>query len=76
MSNPIFSALGGGNNIMQMLQQLRSNPAAMLAKRFNVPTDMMTNPQAIIQHLVSSGQVSQEQINQAYNQAQMMGFKN
>lgn len=76
MNNPFFAALGGGNNFMQMLQQLKSNPAAILAKRFNIPTDMQTNPQAIIQHLVSSGQISQEQINAAYQQAQQMGFKN
>lgn len=27
MSNPLFSALGGNNSIMSMLQQLKSNPA-------------------------------------------------
>ncbi len=75
MANPLFSALGGAPNLMQMVQQLKANPAQMIAKRFNIPMDMQTNPQAMLQHLVSSGQVTQEQINQAYATAQRMGFK-
>lgn len=75
MSNPLFSALGGNTSIMSMLQQLKSNPAALLAKRFNLPDGIQNDPQAIVQHLVSSGQVSQAQINRAYQQAQQMGFK-
>lgn len=59
-------------NMMQMLQQLKSNPLQFLAqRRFNLPQNISsTDPQAIINHLVQSGQVSQQQINQAY---QMMG---
>lgn len=75
MSNPLFSALGGNNSIMSMLQQLKSNPAALLARRFNLPDGIQNDPHAIVQHLVSSGQVSQAQINRAYQQAQQMGFK-
>lgn len=75
MSNPLFSALGGNNSIMSMLQQLKSNPTALLARRFNLPDGIQNDPQAIVQHLVSSGQVSQAQINRAYQQAQQMGFK-
>ena len=75
MANPLFSALGGAPNLMQMVQQLKSNPAQVLAKKFNIPTNIQTNPQAMLQHLVSSGQVTQEQINQAYATAQRMGFK-
>lgn len=75
MSNPLFSALGGNNSIMSMLQQLKSNPVALLARRFNLPDGIQNDPQAIVQHLVSSGQVSQAQINRAYQQAQQIGFK-
>lgn len=56
----IFDALGGQMqmNPMQMMMQLRSNPAAVLKQRgLNVP-DGMTDPQQIVQHLISSGQVS------------------
>ena len=75
MSNPLFSALGGNNSIMSMLQQLKSNPAALPTRRFSLPDGIQSDPQAIVQHLVSSGQVSQAQINRAYQQAQQMGFK-
>ena len=75
MSNPLFSVLGGNNSIMSMLQQLKSNPAALLTRRFNLTDGIQSDTQAIVQHLVSSGQVSQAQINRAYQQAQQMGFK-
>ena len=69
MNNPLFSMLGG--NMAQMLQQFKANPMQMLLqKRLNVPQNMMNDPNAILQHLVSTGQVSQQQINQAYQMAQ------
>lgn len=56
------------NNIMQMLSQLKANPAALLSQRFNIPQNMMNNPNDIIQHLINTGQVNQQQYN-AVNQA-------
>ena len=53
------------NNPMQMLQQIRQNPAAVLQRAgLNVP-EGMTNPQQIIQHLMQSGQVTQGRYQQA-----------
>lgn len=76
MANPLFNAMGGGvPNIAQLLQQIKANPAQMLAKRFNIPQGI-SNPNDIINHLVQTGQVSQDRINAAYRQAQQMGFKN
>lgn len=54
-------------NIMQMLSQLKANPAAVLSQRFNIPQNMMNNPNDIIQHLINTGQVTQQQYN-AVNQ--------
>lgn len=72
--NPFFSALGN-SNIMQMLPQLKSNPLALLRQAgFNVPANM-SNPQAIIQHLMNSGQISQQQLTQAQQMAQNFGIK-
>lgn len=49
---------------MSMYQQLRSNPMQMLARRFNMPQNMnMNNPNDIIQHLLNTGQISQQQLN-------------
>ena len=70
----LFDALGGQApmNPMQMMMQLRSNPAAVLKQRgLNVP-DGMSDPQQIVQHLISSGQVSNNALQAAM---QMMGRK-
>ena len=57
------------NNPMQMLQALKSNPIQFLMqRRFNVPANMARDPNAIVDHLLKTGQISQEQINRAYQQ--------
>lgn len=77
----------GGNmpqmNPMQMLQ----NPAQLaqyarqnmgqliMQRRFNVPQNIMNDPDAIFQHLLSTGQVTQDQVNFVYQQAQKAGYK-
>ena len=52
------------NNILQMIAQIKSNPMAVLGQRFNLPQNM-SDPNAIIQHLLNTGQVSQQQVNMA-----------
>lgn len=51
---------------MQMFQNFRQNPMAMLSQRFNIPQNL-NNPNDIIQHLLNSGQISQAQVNNAMN---------
>ena len=60
------------NNFMQMLQQFKANPMQMLIqRRMNLPQGIpMNDPNAILNHLVQSGQVNQQQINQAYQMMQ------
>ena len=57
--------------IMGMINQLKANPMAMLAKRFNLPPQLSQNPQEIVQYLLNSGQISQEQVNQAMQMKKM-----
>lgn len=69
MANNLFNTLSRSYpsqpNFMQMLNQLKSNPVQFLMQRkFNLPQNFQGGPQEIIQHLVSTGQVSQEQVNQ------------
>ena len=68
MNNPMM----GMGNVMGMLQQLKANPMQFLMqRRFKLPQGMQANdPQEIINYLVQSGQVSQQQINSAYQMAQ------
>lgn len=55
-------------NPMQLLQQLQQNPVQFLKQAgLNIP-DNLNSPNDIIQHLMNSGQVSQE----AYNRARQM----
>lgn len=58
------------NNPLQMLQQLKANPMQFLMqRRMNLPQGM-TDPQAILNHLMQTGQVSQDQVNRAWQMAQ------
>ena len=53
------------NAMLSMLGQLKSNPRQMLMQRFNIPENIGNDPQNIIQHLMNTGQVSQDQFNRA-----------
>lgn len=66
--NPLFNQLQPQNNMLSALNSLKSNPVQFLMQRkFNVPQGM-SDPNAIIQHLLNTGQVSQAK----YAQAQKM----
>ena len=67
--NSLFNSLGK-QGPAQMIAQIKQNPAAFLSRAgLNVPQGM-TDPNAMIQHLVQSGQVPQSRINQVM---QMVG---
>jgi hypothetical protein len=60
-------------NPMQMMQQLRANPAAMLKQvGLSIP-DGMNDPQKIVNHLLQSGQVPQGRYQQAMQMLSRMG---
>ena len=61
MPNPIFTALNGGQQ-PNMMQQFQSFMQQMRGQ----------DPNALLNQLVSSGQVSQAQLNQAQQMARQM----
>lgn len=62
MNNPMAQ-------IMQMLPQFKANPMQFLMQRkFNIPQSIANDPNAIVNHLLQTGQVSQEAVNRAYQQ--------
>lgn len=63
MNNPM--------QMMQMLNQIKQNPMQMLSQRFNLPANLPSNPQDIVQHLLNTNQVSQEQVNRAMQMRKM-----
>lgn len=62
MSSPLYRQFQPQNNLLSMLNQLKQNPVGVLSKRYNIPQDM-SDPNDIIQHLLNTHQVSQEQVN-------------
>ena len=55
-------------NLMSAYQSFVQNPMQMLNLRFNIPQNInMSNPNDIIQHLLNTGQVTQEQLNNVMN---------
>ena len=54
-----------------MLSQLKANPMQyILQQRLNVPANIMNDPNAIVQHLLTTGQIDQSKVNWAYQMAQ------
>lgn len=63
MNNPMAQ-------MMQMLPQLKANPLQfILQRKLNVPQNILNDPNAIVNHLLQTRQITQEQVNAAYQQA-------
>ena len=62
MPNPIFQVLGGGNSQSNMMQKFQQFMNQMKGK----------DPNAMINELVSSGKLTQSQLDAAQKQAQQM----
>lgn len=64
MSNPLTTGQQQINP-QQAIQQLKSDPVGMLKQAgFNVPDNLASDPNGMIQHLVQSGQVPQNRLTQ------------
>lgn len=72
MNSWIMSALmGRGRNILQMLPQVKANPMGLLMQHnLNIPANIASDPNAILQHLLTTRQITQNQLDQAYQLAQ------
>ena len=58
--------VGNMKDIMNFYNRFKQNPMQMLQQRFNIPQNInINNPNDIIQHLLNTGQVSQDMVNQA-----------
>lgn len=61
------------NNLMSMLQAIQNNPMQFFAQRgINIPQNIAGDPNAIIQHLMNNGKITQQQYNQANNLIRQM----
>lgn len=72
MMNPYHGAPGGGmpdpfgsmQNMMGQLQQFAGNPLQyMMMRGLNIPANLQNDPGGMIQHLMNTGAMSQQQYN-------------
>ena len=61
-------------NMFQMIKQAKQNPMAVIQQRFNIPQNIQ-KPQDIVQHLLDSGQINQQQLNNAMQMRNNPQFK-
>lgn len=61
-------------NIIEMVNQIKTNPVSVLSQKFNLPQGL-NDPNQIIQHLLNTGQVSQAQVNRAMSMRNNPMFK-
>lgn len=68
--------VGNMKDIMDFYQKFKQNPMMMLNQRFNIPQNVnLSDPNAILQHLMNTGQVTQNQINQVMQMKNSPMFK-
>lgn len=52
------------NNMQQQLQQIRQNPQEFIKQAgWDIPPEMMGNPQQMVMHLIQTNQVSGPMVN-------------
>lgn len=85
ISNPLMSLLGNNrgsvnqspiSNMTEMFKQFgefQKNPTKFLISRnYNIPQDFNGTPQELVQHLVNTNQMSQNQFNELSGLANQM----
>ena len=74
MSNPLNAGQPQMPNINALFQRFMQNPTqALMQSGFRLPQNIGNNPQQIVQHLLNSGQISQQQLNNV--QSMLSQFK-
>lgn len=67
----LYDPFGSFPNMMSRFGNFMQNPMqALLQRRINVPQNMMNNPAAIMQHMMNTGMLNQQQYNMARMTAQ------
>lgn len=62
MPSPIYQQSQPQNSMLSMIAQFRQNPMSVLSQRYNIPPNL-TDPNEILQYLLNTQQVSQDQVN-------------
>jgi hypothetical protein len=64
-------------NLIQAIMQARTNPMAIISKRFNIPPELQStkNGQEIAQYLLDTNQITQGELNSKMKQSREAQFK-
>lgn len=62
MPSPIYQQQPQQNNMLETIVQFKQNPMSVLSQRYNIPQNM-NDPNQILQYLLNTQQVSQDQVN-------------
>lgn len=69
----LFDKIQGGQPNLQQLQQ---DPIGMARQAgYNIPQNLANNPQAMVQHLIQSGQISNPMLQRIMPMMQKLGLK-
>ena len=61
-------------NMQEQLRQLQSNPKEFIQRTgLNIPEEIMNNPQAMVMHLINSGQVGGPMLQRILPMIRQMG---
>ena len=72
----IYDRLNSQPNMQDMMRQLQSDPMGMARQAgYNIPQNLAGNPQAMVQHLMQTGQVGGQKLQQAMQMMQRMGLR-
>lgn len=59
------------NQLMQMVNQIKNNPMSMLGN-YGIPQNISNDPNAVVQHLLNNGRITQAQYNNAVQRANQL----
>ncbi len=69
----MIDMVGDMKDLMQAYQQIKQNPRAFLSRRFNIPQNFdLSNPNNVVQYLLNTNQITQEQVNQGMQRGRMV----
>jgi hypothetical protein len=63
-------------NLIQAIMQARTNPMAIISKRFNIPPELQStkNGQEVAQYLLDTNQITQGELNSKMKQSREPQF--
>lgn len=70
MPSSLYQQYQPGGSLMDQYQQFKMNPMGALSQRFNIPQNI-SNPNDILQYLLNTRQISQQQVNSAMQMRSM-----